>query len=181
MSGKVEDSRSKVIKMVGKWEKLAESLLSVEVLCLGSLFCLWNFLYLEILLSLVLYDPNADIRTRYRSKVYSEQCVQSKHREITNYYIGTTVAFIACYISDLIFLEGQICILTVTPFCVLSSFLLWSLGGIKKNLGILLTSSKKKSLSLRNSLGIVDPMVGVSKLNNLNLAFTTPTGSLVTP
>ena len=61
----------------------------------------------------VLYDPNADIRTRYRSKVYSEQCVQSKHREITNYYIGTTVAFIACYISDLIFLEGQICILTI--------------------------------------------------------------------
>ena len=60
----------------------------------------------------LLYNPNADIRTRYRSKVYSEQCVQSKHREITNYYIGTTVAFIACYISDLIFLEGQICILT---------------------------------------------------------------------
>merc|ERR1712240_357207 len=89
-------------------------------------------------------DPNADIRTRYRSKVYSEQCVQSKHREMTNYYIGTTVAFIAYYISDLVFLEGQVCILTVTPFCVLSSFLLWSLGGIKKNLGILLTFFQEK-------------------------------------
>ena len=53
------------------------------------------------------YDPNADIRTRYRSDVYSEQCVQSKHREITNYYINITVAFIAYSISDLVFLEGQ--------------------------------------------------------------------------
>ena len=55
----------------------------------------------------VSYDPNADIRTRYRSDVYSEQCVQSKHREITNYYINITVAFIAYSISDLVFLEGQ--------------------------------------------------------------------------
>ena len=36
-----------------------------------------------------------------------KQCVQSKHREITNYYINITVAFIAYSISDLVFLEGQ--------------------------------------------------------------------------
>ena len=53
------------------------------------------------------YDPNAEVRTRYRSDVYSEQCVQSKHREITNSYINITVAFIAYSISDLVFLEGQ--------------------------------------------------------------------------
>ena len=48
-SGKVEDIRSKVIKMVGKWGNMDESLLSVEVFCLGSLLCLWDFLFLEIL------------------------------------------------------------------------------------------------------------------------------------
>ena len=39
--------------------------------------------------------------------MYLEQCVQSKHREITNYYINITVAFIASSISDLVLLEGQ--------------------------------------------------------------------------
>ena len=62
---------------------------------------------LDIIVKTVSYDPNAEVRTRYRSDVYSEQCVQSKHREITNYYINITVAFIAYSISDLVFLEGQ--------------------------------------------------------------------------
>ena len=80
----------------------------------------------------VSYDPNAEVRTRYRSDVYSEQCVQSKHREITNYYINITVAFIAYSISDLVFLEGQSLYTNSHPLCVLSSFFFRAWEALKK-------------------------------------------------
>ena len=76
--------------------------------------------------------------------MYLEQCVQSKHREITNCYINITVAFIASSISDLILLEGQGLYTNSHPLCVLFFFLLWSLGGIKKNLGTPLAVFQEK-------------------------------------
>ena len=76
--------------------------------------------------------------------MYLEQCVQSKHREITDYYINITVAFIASSISDLVILEGQSLYTNSHPLCVLFFFLLSSLGGIKKNLGIPLAVFQEK-------------------------------------
>ena len=76
--------------------------------------------------------------------MYLEQCVQSKHREITNYYINITVAFIASSISDLVILEGQSLYTNSHPLCVLLFFLLSSSGGLKKNLGIPLAVFQEK-------------------------------------
>ena len=64
--------------------------------------------------------------------MYLEQCIQSKHREITNYYINITVAFIASSISDLVFLEGQSLYTNSHPLCVLSSFFFRAWEALKK-------------------------------------------------
>ena len=107
-----------------------------------------------------------------------EQCVQSKHREITNYYINITVAFIASSISDLVFLEGQSLYTNSHPLCVLFFFLLQSLGGIKKNLGIPLAVFQEKKpfppKFPRNRRSDGGRFV-------VEQSCTTPTGSLITP